>query len=198
MSGSPKEIVITGGIGSGKTYVCRLFEKLGAPVYYSDSRAKELVNESLDLKTKIESLLGSESYINGTYNTKFVSSRVFNNKQLLQKLNNIIHPAVAENYRCWVAKHHNYPYTVKESALIFELNLEAQFNKTVLITANEELRIDRVLKRDPWRGKSEVKAIINKQLSDAEKESRTNFIISTNKSNLVLPQVLKVHKALLN
>jgi len=196
MSNSVKEIAISGGIGSGKTYICNVFEALGIPVYYSDNRAKDLVNESLELKTKIQSLLGSESYLNGVYNTTFVTSQVFNNKSLLQKLNTIIHPAVAIDYKSWVNINNHHPYLIKESAIIFELGIEKKFHKTLLITANQDLRIDRVIKRDPWRSKSEIEAIIRKQLSDSEKEKRSDYTINTNESELILPHIIKIHNSL--
>ncbi len=196
MSNSPKQIAITGGIGSGKTYICSIFETLGVPVYYSDTKAKNLVNQSNELKNKIQSLLGSESYLNGAYNTKFVALKVFENKDLLQKLNAIIHPAVALDYKAWLEGNKKHFYLLKESALIFELSMEAHFHKTILVTADQSLRVERVLKRDSWRSQEEVEAIFNKQWSDADKVALANFTISTNESELLLPHIIKIHQEL--
>jgi dephospho-CoA kinase len=193
-----KEIAITGGIGSGKTFVCAIFKKLGVPVYYADSEAKNLVNEDVELKNKIQFLLGKESYVGGVYDTKFVAKKVFGNVDLLKKINAIIHPAVAKDYRKWVKKHNADTYILKESALIFELGMQNLFYKTILVTADENLRMKRLVKRDSWRNKSEVEAIFDKQLSDKEKIPKADFILSTNETELLLPQVIKIHEELIN
>ena len=197
MTNPPYEIAITGGIGSGKTFICKVFEKLGTPVYYADSKAKELVNSNQNLAHKIQSLLGKESYMDGIYNTKYVANKVFNDAELLSKLNSIIHPAVAEDYRLWVIENNSSSYVLKESALIFELNLQKLFHKTIVVTAPNDLRTERIIKRDPWRNKTEIESIFEKQLNSEEAASQADFILATDESELLLPQIVKIHDSLI-
>lgn len=197
MNNPIKEIAITGGIGSGKSYISAVFEKLGIPVYYSDNRAKDLVNTKREIKDKIISLLGKKAYHKGTYDSKFVASQVFKDKRLLEKLNSIIHPIVAKDYKSWVASNNSSPYLLKESALIFELNIEGDFYKTILAKAEKQHRIERLLKRDTWRTKKEIEAIFSKQLTDRIKEDKSDFVINTKPTELIVPQIIKIHESLI-
>lgn len=176
---APKIIGLTGGIGSGKTTVAKFIEDFGFPVYYSDDRAKDIVNDNDDLKVKIKELLGDESYDeNGLYNRKFVAEKVFNNKELLQSLNEIIHPAVRLDFEDWVKKQTKY-LIFKETALLFELKLHKQCYRSVLVTAEDNIRIKRVMDRD---GKTyrEVQSVMEKQMSEKEKIKLANCIIYNN------------------
>ena len=174
-----KIIGLTGGIGSGKTTVAKLLESKGYSVYYSDIRAKEIVNNNAFLKTRIIQLLGDKAYDqDGKYNRKWVAQRVFNNEKLLLELNKIIHPAVKSDFEFWVRKQKG-DFIFKETALLFELNLDKNCFKTILVTADESLRIKRAMERD---GKTcqEIKNIIQKQMSEQGKIKRANFIIQNN------------------
>ncbi|MFC0428944.1 dephospho-CoA kinase [Chryseobacterium scophthalmum] len=176
---APKIIGLTGGIGSGKTTVAKFIEDFGFPVYYSDDRAKDIVNDNDDLKVKIKELLGDESYDeNGLYNRKFVAEKVFNNKDLLQSLNEIIHPAVRLDFEDWVKKQTKY-LIFKETALLFELKLHKQCYRSVLVTAEDNIRIKRVMDRD---GKTyrEVQSVMEKQMSEKEKIKLADCIIYNN------------------
>lgn len=176
---APKIIGLTGGIGSGKTTVAKFIEDFGFPVYYSDDRAKDIVNDNDDLKVKIKELLGDESYDeNGLYNRKFVAEKVFNNKELLQSLNEIIHPAVRLDFEDWVKKQTKY-LIFKETALLFELKLHKQCYRSVLVTAEDNIRIKRVMDRD---GKTyrEVQSVMEKQMPEKEKIKLANCIIYNN------------------
>lgn len=176
---SPKIIGLTGGIGSGKTTVAKFIEEFGFPVYYSDERAKEIVNEDDILKTKIKELLGEEAYDeNGIYNRKFVAEKVFNNKNLLEQLNQIIHPAVRLDFEDWVKKQTKY-LIFKETALLFELKLNKDCYKSVLVTAEDNIRMKRVMDRD---GKTyrEVQAIMEKQMPEKDKIKLADCIIYNN------------------
>lgn len=193
---TPIEIGITGGIGSGKSYIATIFSHLGVPVYNSDIRAKELVNSSDELKSKIIALLGAEVYKDGVYQSKVVSSKVFNDNKLLTALNNIIHPAVRNDYTFWVSGHIGKHYVLKESALIFELNLHKTLDKVILVTSSTETKLNRIATRDTWRSEKEIKNIISKQLSDIEKVAKSDFVIDNNNA-LVLPQIIKIHSNIL-
>ena len=174
-----KIIGLTGGIGSGKTTVAKLLESKGYSVYYSDIRAKEIVNNNAFLKIRIIQLLGDKAYDqDGKYNRKWVAQKIFNNEKLLLELNKIIHPAVRDDFEFWV-KEQKVDFVFKETALLFELNLDKNCFKTILVTADESLRIKRVMERD---GKTcqEIKNIIQKQMSEQEKIKRADFIIENN------------------
>jgi len=174
-----KIIGLTGGIGSGKTTVAKFIEEFGFPVYYSDDRAKTIVNDNEDLKLKIKELLGEESYDEkGLYDRKFVAEKVFNDKNLLQSLNEIIHPAVRIDFEDWVKKQTKY-LIFKETALLFELKLNKDCYKSVLVTAEDNIRIKRVMDRD---GKTyrEVEAVMEKQMPEKDKIKLADCIIYNN------------------
>ncbi|NML68328.1 dephospho-CoA kinase [Chryseobacterium sp. RP-3-3] len=176
---SPKIIGLTGGIGSGKTTVAHFIEEFGFPVYYSDDRAKTIVNDSEDLKIKIKELLGEEAYdSNGFYNRKYVAEKVFNNKDLLHELNEIIHPAVKIDFEEWLKKQTKY-LVFKETALLFELKLNRQCYKSLLVTAEDNIRTKRVMDRD---GKTyrEVESVMEKQMPEKDKIKLADCIIYNN------------------
>jgi len=174
----PKIIGLTGGIGSGKTTVARILEEKGFPVYYSDDEAKNIVNKDSILKEKIIELLGNKAYSDGIYNRKYVAEKVFNDSELLEQLNHLIHPAVKIDFEKWVASQTS-EFVFKETALLFELKLNQQCYKSVLITADDNFRIKRTMDRD---GKTyrEVEAVIQKQMPEKEKCKLADYIIYNN------------------
>lgn len=172
-------IGITGGIGSGKSTVSKFIEELGFPVYDSDFWAKELVNVDENLKSRIIELLGEESYDeHGKYNRKFVAEKVFDHQELLLKLNQIIHPAVKIHFENWVNAQ-NAEFVFKETALLFELKLNESCYQSILVTADENIRIKRVMDRD-GRTYREVKEIIDKQMPEVDKVKLADFVIQNN------------------
>ena len=174
-----KIIGLTGGIGSGKTTVAKFIEEKGFPVYNSDFWAKELVNVDGDLKLKIKELLGEKSYDeNGFYNRKYVAEIVFNDEEILLKLNSLIHPAVKIHFENWVSEQ-NTEFVFKETALLFELKLNESCYKSILVTADDNVRIKRVMDRD---GKTyrEIEAVMQKQLPEKEKLKLADFVIFNN------------------
>lgn len=174
-----KVIGLTGGIGSGKSTVSKFIEELGYPVYYSDTKAKIIVNKNEHLKKDIIQLLGKQSYDeNGLYNRKYVSEIVFNNEELLNQLNQLIHPAVQNDFKQW-SNSQTSEYLFKETALLFELNLEKDYYKSVLVTAEDNLRIKRVMDRDQ-KTYREVESVMNNQLPEKEKIKKADFIIYNN------------------
>ncbi|OPC02224.1 dephospho-CoA kinase [Elizabethkingia ursingii] len=174
-----KIIGLTGGIGSGKTTVARFIEEMGYPVYNSDTRAKDLVNESDDLKAAIIQLLGPEAYdANGLYDRKHVGSVVFSNDELLKQLNAIIHPAVNKDFHDWV-KRQSREVIFKETALLFELKLNLQCDKSLLVTADESIRIKRVMDRDS-KTYREVEKVIDNQMPERKKIRLADYVIENN------------------
>lgn len=174
----PRIIGLTGGIGSGKTSVARILEEKGFPVYFSDDEAKNIVNKDDELKQKIVALLGEEAYVNGIYNRKWVAEKVFSDSDILEQLNHLIHPAVRLDFENWVGKQRS-EYVFKETALLFELGLHLECYKSVLVTADDNLRIKRTMDRD---GKTyrEIEAIMQKQMPEKEKIKLADFIIYNN------------------
>ena len=174
-----KIIGLTGGIGSGKTTVAKFIEEMGFPVYYSDDRAKEIVNDDEVLKNNIKELLGEEAYDeNGFYNKKYVSGIVFNDDEMRLQLNALIHPAVKIDFENWV-ENQNSEFVFKETALLFELKLNESCYKSVLVTADDNIRIKRVMDRDQ-KTYREIEAIIDKQMPEKDKIKRADFVIYIN------------------
>ena len=175
----PKIIGLTGGIGSGKSTVAKFIEEMGFPVYYSDVRAKEIVNDDELLKKGIIELLGEKAYDeNGFYDRKYVAEIVFNDEELLQKLNGMIHPAVKYDFEKWVGNQ-TTEFVFKETALLFKLKLNESCFKAVLVTADDNLRLKRVMDRD---GKTyrEVESVMNKKKKKKDKVKLADFVIYNN------------------
>lgn len=174
-----KIIGLTGGIGSGKTTVAKFIQEMGFPVYFSDDRAKEIVNDDEVLKNNIKELLGEEAYDeSGRYDRKYVADLVFNNEELLKQLNGLIHPAVKLDFENWVASQKT-EFVFKETALLFELNLNESCYKSVLVTADDNIRIKRVMDRDQ-KTYREIEAVIDKQMPEKDKIKRADFVIYNN------------------
>lgn len=187
-------IGLTGGIGSGKSTVARLFEIIGCPVFYSDDVAKEIYFDK-DVRSKVIALLGNEAYISETeINKKHISSKIFSDTALLHQLNAIIHPAVIKQFEIFKNKHAG-KLVVKETALLFEAKLEAQVNKIVLVAADDELRIARVMQRDGLT-KEEVIKKIKAQLPQEEKIPKSDFVINNNEKEFLITQVLTIYNKL--
>lgn len=176
---NPILVGLTGGIGSGKTSVAKIIESRGYPVYYSDIRAKQIANDDVELKSHIIALLGEKAYdVQGQYDRKWVGKQVFADNILLDKLNHLIHPAVRKDFELWLSQQ-NSKIIFKETALLFELNLDKQCDKTLLVTANAHLRIKRVMERDR-KTYREVEDIIQKQMPEEDKIKYADFIIYNN------------------
>ena len=174
----PRIIGLTGGIGSGKTSVAKFLENKGFPVYYSDDQAKNIVNVDSELKQRIIALLGEQSYTEGQYNRKFVAEKVFNNPELLDQLNHLIHPAVKLDFEKWVAAQSS-EFVFKETALLFELKLNQQCYKSLLVTADDNLRIKRTMDRDN-KTYREIETIMQNQMPEKDKIKLADFIIYNN------------------
>ncbi|WP_299440527.1 dephospho-CoA kinase [uncultured Aquimarina sp.] len=186
-----KVIGLTGGIGSGKSTVAKMFAKLGVPIYIADDEAKKMMNEDVNIKNQIKDLLGTKSYIKGELNRPFIADKVFNDKELLGKLNAIVHPAVATHFIAWKNEQKSN-YVIKEAAILFENGGYKQCDYTVLVTAPKETRIERVLKRDNTT-KSQVLARLKNQWEDSKKIPLADFVIINTKLEETWLQVKKIH-----
>ncbi|HVD98578.1 MAG TPA: dephospho-CoA kinase [Cytophagaceae bacterium] len=194
MKNNPLKIGITGGIGSGKTVVSKIFSVLSVPVYDADTRAKWISNFHPEVKKEITALFGPEAYQDGKFNTRYIASIVFKEKEKTAQLNAIVHPRVGEDFEQWAAQHNNFPYLLKEAALMYESDSYKQMDKIIVVSAPLELRIKRILARDPQRTEAEVRGIIDKQMPEAEKLKRADFIIYNDDQQLLIPQVVALDK----
>jgi dephospho-CoA kinase len=180
------KVGITGGIGSGKTHICQLFEQLGVPVYNADERAKYLMNNDSSVKAQLIDTFGEEVCNDEGLNREFLSQLVFKDKALLN------HPAVAKDANIWHSQHTDKPYTIKEAALLFETGSYQELDKTILIHADEDERILRVMKRDKV-SKEKVLSRIQNQLPDIDKMVHADFIINNDGKREMDKLVMKIH-----
>ena len=197
MRNSPLLIGITGGIGSGKSLISRIFNTLGVPVYDTDARAKWLMANDPSIKSQLIELLGSESFIEEKLNRTFIARKSFGNEKILSRLNTIVHPQVGTDFSKWVTMHQKSPVLLKESALIFETSSYADLDQVILVLSPSELRIKRVLARDLYRSREDIEAIISHQKSVAETSLLAQFIVNNNEKDLLLPQVMSIYKILI-
>ncbi|MBF8964480.1 dephospho-CoA kinase [Pontibacter sp. FD36] len=192
-------IGVTGGIGVGKTIVCRLFQVLGIPVYDADTRAKWVMQHDPALKQELQEAFGQETYTSeGQLNRAYLASVVFNNQERLEKLNAMVHPHVGTDFERWAASNAKAPYLIKEAALMFESESWRQMDEIIVVTSPLEVRLKRLLKRDAHRTEADIKAIISKQLSEEEKIARAQHIVYNDDQQLIIPQVLSLHQQFLD
>lgn len=191
---APLQIGITGGIGTGKSLICKIFQVLGVPAYDADSRAKKLMTTDGILIGQIQKEFGTLSYdARGVLNREYLSATVFNDEAKLRKLNELVHPRVGEDYKRWVAVQGNVKYVLKEAALLFESGSYQVLDKVIVVTAPETLRIQRVLSRDPHRSIQQIREIIRSQMKEDEKVKRADYVIVNDEATLLIPQVLQLH-----
>ncbi|ELR70695.1 Dephospho-CoA kinase [Fulvivirga imtechensis AK7] len=194
---TPLKVGVTGGIGSGKSLVCKIFSILSVPVYKADARAKWLTNNDPVIKERIVEKFGKEAYNFHGLDRDYIANIVFNDPEKLKILNSIVHPEVGKDYDRWVYDHNSAPYLINEAALMFESGSYKKLDSVINVSAPESLRIQRVLKRDPFRSEKEVKAIIAKQLPESERQERADYNIFNDEKQMLIPQVLGMHQKFL-
>ena len=188
------QIGITGGIGSGKSLVCKIFVQLGVSVYDADSHAKGLMTTDGILVSQIKKEFGDLSYCpDGTLNRAYLAKAVFADEKKLERLNKLVHPRVAADYQGWLNGRLNDAYVLKEAALLFESGSYRTLDKTIVVSAPVSLREKRVLLRDVHRTVEQFRQIVEKQMTEEEKLKRADYIIVNDDANLVIPQVLELH-----
>ncbi len=191
----PLQIGITGGIGAGKSIICRVFHCLGTPVYDADSRAKNLINTDSVLRQHIVYHFGEQAYLNsGNVNREYLATTVFADKQKTAMLNKLVHPRVGVDYENWLNQNKNAAYVIKEAALLIESGSYQTLDYLITVTAPVEERIKRVKLRDPHREEQQIKDIINLQLSEEEKIKKSDYIIVNDNRQLAVPLALQLHK----
>ncbi len=193
------KIGITGGIGVGKSIVCRLFAVLGVPVYDADTRAKWVMQHDPALRQDLITAYGVNAFAaTGELDRTYLAKIVFNDPEQLAQLNALVHPHVGNDFAVWAKAYATQPYVLKEAALMYESDSWKQMDRIITVSAPLELRIKRLLQRDPHRSEADIKAIIAKQLSEEEKVARSQHVIYNNDQQLIIPQVLKLHALFLS
>lgn len=186
---------LTGGIGSGKTTVANLFETMGCVIYNSDDKAKEVYFQS-EVKVRVIKLLGKEAYLDEyEINKEYISKKVFSNTELLHQLNQIIHPAVKSDFILFKSKLPLGTIIIKESAILFETGIYKDLEKTILVTAPLEVKIDRVKKRNST-SEEDIKKRMSAQWNDEQKAPLANFVIVNDGIKALIPQVVTIIKQL--
>lgn len=191
-----KIVGLTGGIGSGKTTVAKMFEKLGVPVYYADKEAKRLMKESKSLKQEIIALLGEKAYRNDDINRSYIAQIVFQDKKQLKELNALVHPIVESDFIKWLGALDS-SYVIQENALIFENDKRSKYDVVITVTAPLTLRLERVMKRDGVSEKQVFDRIEN-QLDDEIKTRHADFVVNNIDLKKCKDQVQEIHKQLLS
>ncbi|WP_224482637.1 dephospho-CoA kinase [Robertkochia aurantiaca] len=191
-----KTVGLTGGIGSGKSTVARMFEELGVPVYIADTAGKRLMAKSSDIRKKVIDLLGAEAYEGELPDRKHIASKVFEDRDLLRSLNAIIHPAVAKDFSRWKSEQ-DAPYVIKEAAILFETGGDKNCDYVITVTTPENIRIERVRKRDNVASE-DVKARMQHQWDEDEKVKRADFVIENTEIDQTSLFVENIHEILLN
>jgi len=191
------KIGLTGGIGTGKSIVGKVFSLMGIPVYISDIEAKRLINENLIIREQLVARFGKEVYLqNEKLNRKYLSDIIFNQPDALQDVNAIVHPVVREDFANWCKINSEAPYVIQESAILFDTGLYKNFDKIISVTAQEDIRISRVTKRDSVSEES-VKERIKNQIAESVKVKKSDYVIYNN-TELILPQIIKIDTELRN
>ena len=189
------KVGLTGNIGSGKSTIAKVFETLSVPVFYADDEAKKILN-SESVINQLISLWGKDILTSKEVNRQKLASIVFTNPSELDKLNSIIHPLVKITYSKWLDDHNDYKYVVQEAAIIIENDSYKSFDKIILVTAPEDIRLQRVISRDNTTEVA-VQQRMKNQMSEVEKREYAHFIINNDGSTSIIEQVLKIHKSLI-
>ena len=191
------KVGLTGGIGSGKSYVSKIFKTFGVAVYDSDLQAKRLMVESEDLVNGIKGIFGRKAYSGEQLNRAYIAEKVFTDKYLLTSLNEIVHPVVEHDFISWTEKQDYKPYIIKEAAILFETGAYKLLDQNILIIADEQTRINRVMERDNVLEES-VRDRIRNQMNDEDKIKLADFVIYNNIDSMILQQIVDLHDHILN
>ena len=190
-----RRLGVTGGIGSGKTTVCRIFRVLGVPVFVADNVARELMNSDIGIRMRLNSVVGKDLYVTGSLDRKELARLIFNRPDLLRKVNEAVHPFVLSQFDEWASSADN-AYVIMESAILFEAGADSLVDRVATISAPVEERIVRVMGRNDL-SREEVINRINNQLEDEEREDQSYYIINNSDNEMIIPEILKIHEDML-
>lgn len=187
---------VTGGIGSGKTTVCKVFNVLGIPVFSTDPEAHELLTSNNEIINKINSIAGKNLYTSGTLDRKELATLIFNDSSLLKKVNSIVHPAVVKRFLKWEMEQ-SAPYVIMEAAILFESGASKLVDRVATVVAPEEERINRVIVRNHLT-REEVMERIRNQMNDEERIKLSDFVIYNSENDMIIPSIIKIHEEILS
>ena len=189
------KVGITGGMGSGKSLVCQVFERLGIPVYYADEAARKLMEHDAVIRHDLMAWLGEDIYAGNSLDRLKMAGLIFTNPELLKIVNRIVHPRVAVDFQNWCDSYENKPYVIQESAILIESEAYRFVDFIILVTAPEDVRFNRVITRDGMTPEK-IHAIMKNQWPDNEKASRSQFVLPNDNKSLILPGILDLHSRL--
>jgi len=190
-----KKIAITGGIGSGKTYISNMFSKLGISTYNSDKQAKKIINSNIDVRDDLINNFGKDCFVNGIFNKKYISTLIFNDKNNLKLINSIVHPFVHDDYFNWLLIQKS-AYTIYESAIIYENGVEYNFDKIIGVISPRNLRNTRLSHRG--MDNLSIRNIIGNQISDSTIANLCDFVIYNDLNHDLLNDINDIHSKILN
>jgi dephospho-CoA kinase len=187
---------VTGGIGSGKTTVCRVFNVLGIPVFSADPEAKKIMETDEGIMRRINSIAGKNLYLNGSLDRMELAALIFNDQSLLEKVNSLVHPVVLDNFSEW-EKEQEAPYVIMEAAILFESGASKLVDRIATVVAPEEERVNRVINRNTLTREQVLERIRN-QMDDETRVKLSDYVIHNSENDMIIPAILKIHKELLN
>jgi len=198
MSGekTPFRLGVTGGIGSGKTSVCRVFSVLNVPVFSADREASEIMDNDASLKISLNTIVNRDLYLSGKLDRAALATLIFNDKSLLQKVNELVHPAVFERFRNWAVKQAT-PYIIMEAAILFESGARQFVDRVATVFAPEDERVQRVIARSRLT-REQVQERMKNQISDESRISQSDYLIPNAENDMIIPVVLNIHDDILN
>ena len=188
------KVGVTGGIGSGKSTICKVFEVLGIPVYYADERAQTLILTDSRIRKGYKALFGENVYEDGQLNRKLVADRIFSDRTLLENVNHLVHPVVREDFLQWTERQ-EAPYVIEEAAVLLERGGQHLLDRVIVVSAPESLRIQRVVQRDGTY-EEKVKERMKNQWTDQQRRAFADYEVLADDRHLVVPQVLQIHAEL--
>jgi dephospho-CoA kinase len=190
-----KRLGITGGIGSGKTTVCRIFRVLGVPVFVADLAAKDVMDNDDGIRNRVNTIAGKNLYVTGSLDRKELAGLIFNSPEKLHSINELVHPAVLDKFKEW-SDNSDEPYVIMESAILFEAKADALVDRVLTLSAPVEERIARVMGRNDL-SREQVLERISNQLEDEEREEQSYYVINNADNEMILPDILKIHSDML-
>jgi len=187
---------ITGGIGSGKTTVCRVFNVLGIPVFSADAEASAIMDSDNTIIKRINSIAGKDLYKSGKLDRMELANLIFNDSALLEKVNSLVHPVVFDHFRIW-EKEQDAPYVIIEAAILFESGAAKLVNRIATVVAPVEERIDRVVSRNNLSRDQVIERMRN-QMDDATRSELSDYVIQNSENDMIIPAVLNIHNDIMN
>lgn len=187
---------VTGGIGSGKSSVCKVFSTLGIPIFYADVAAKEIMDTDIEIMNKINSITGKDLYTNGTLDRTELARLIFNNGDILTQVNSLIHPLVFSTFKIW-ADIQKAPYVIMEAAILFESGGQKHVDKVLTVIAPVEQRVERIVNRNKLT-REQVMERVKNQMDDASRIKLSDYVVYNSENDMIIPLVLKIHEELIN